>query len=73
MSIFKRIFLIFLIGGLIVLTSCKEQQPTKRTSFEYNNMISHGVNMGNALEAPVEGSWGVFIDDEYFKLTSSPH
>lgn len=68
MSIFKRIFLIFLIGGLIVLTSCKEQQPTKRTSFEYNNMISHGVNMGNALEAPVEGSWGVFIDDEYFKI-----
>jgi len=30
--------------------------------------ISRGVNLGNALEAPIEGQWGVVIKDEYFKL-----
>jgi len=30
--------------------------------------ISRGVNLGNALEAPIEGQWGVIIKDEYFKL-----
>ncbi|MEM1557663.1 MAG: glycoside hydrolase family 5 protein [Thermoproteota archaeon] len=27
-----------------------------------------GINMGNALEAPREGDWGVIIKDEYFKI-----
>nr|AEP40513.1 chimeric cellulase FnCel5A-TrCBM1-2 [synthetic construct] len=40
----------------------------KSSAFEYNKMIGHGINMGNALEAPVEGSWGVYIEDEYFKI-----
>lgn len=27
-----------------------------------------GMNLGNALEAPAEGTWGVTLDAEYFKL-----
>jgi len=30
--------------------------------------MSRGINMGNALEAPNEGEWGVYIEDEYFKI-----
>lgn len=30
--------------------------------------IFRGINMGNALEAPREGEWGVIIKDEYFKI-----
>jgi endoglucanase len=30
--------------------------------------IMRGINLGNALEAPFEGQWGVVIKDEYFKL-----
>lgn len=30
--------------------------------------ISRGVNLGNALEAPFEGQWGVIIKDEFFKI-----
>jgi len=33
--------------------------------------VLRGVNMGNALEAPIEGQWGVVIKDEYFKLIKS--
>lgn len=27
-----------------------------------------GINLGNALEAPVEGAWGVTLQEEYFAL-----
>ncbi len=37
---------------------------------EMNRMLGRGVNMGNALEAPAEGEWGVVIEDEYFALIS---
>lgn len=30
--------------------------------------MRRGVNMGNALEAPREGEWGVYIRDEYFSI-----
>lgn len=30
--------------------------------------FSRGINMGNALEAPIEGSWGMFIREEFFSL-----
>ncbi|MGQ9479757.1 MAG: glycoside hydrolase family 5 protein, partial [Thermoproteota archaeon] len=30
--------------------------------------FSRGVNIGNALEAPYEGAWGVYVRDEYFEI-----
>ncbi|MEM3478600.1 MAG: glycoside hydrolase family 5 protein [Candidatus Bathyarchaeia archaeon] len=30
--------------------------------------MRRGVNIGNALEAPREGEWGVYIRDEYFSI-----
>ena len=30
--------------------------------------FSRGINMGNALEAPVEGSWGMVIREEFFQI-----
>ena len=30
--------------------------------------LGRGVNLGNALEAPREGEWGVTLKEEYFKL-----
>jgi endoglucanase len=31
-------------------------------------MIIRGVNLGNALEAPVEGGWGVVLQSDYFPI-----
>ncbi|MCS7201964.1 MAG: glycoside hydrolase family 5 protein [Dictyoglomus sp.] len=42
-----------------------------RTSAMEKLPILRGVNMGNALEAPFEGQWGVVIKDEYFSLIRS--
>src|SRR5262245_51928059 len=35
--------------------------------FEANKRLGRGINLGNALEAPKEGEWGVKLKAEYFK------
>lgn len=30
--------------------------------------LRRGINMGNMLEAPNEGEWGLFVEEEYFDL-----
>ncbi len=37
-------------------------------AFETNIKMGRGVNLGNALEAPNEGDWGVTLQEEYFQL-----
>jgi endoglucanase len=37
-------------------------------AFEQNRRLGRGVNLGNALEAPVEGEWGVMLEEGYFDL-----
>src|SRR6476619_6215118 len=32
-----------------------------------NKKLGRGINLGNALEAPKEGEWGVKLKAEYFK------
>jgi endoglucanase len=33
-----------------------------------NKSLGRGINLGNALEAPREGAWGVMLKAEYFKV-----
>jgi endoglucanase len=56
----KRILIVSLV--LLVIINGRSIAMGK------NLPILRGVNMGNALEAPSEGQWGVVIRDEYFKL-----
>ena len=37
-------------------------------TFEYNRRIGRGVNLGNALEAPTEGEWGMVLEEGFFEL-----
>ena len=47
-------------------------QPTRNPQdaiiFERNARLRRGVNLGNALEAPTEGEWGVTLEEADFKL-----
>ncbi len=36
--------------------------------FKMNTLLGRGVNLGNALDAPSEGEWGVVLENEHFDL-----
>ncbi|UCH64243.1 MAG: glycoside hydrolase family 5 protein [Fidelibacterota bacterium] len=48
----------------------EDYTPTVEDSltFQQNEHLGRGVNLGNALEAPAEGDWGVTLQAEYFQL-----
>jgi len=37
-------------------------------AFRQLERLGRGINLGNALEAPLEGEWGVVLEEEYFRL-----
>jgi endoglucanase len=44
------------------------EAPMDQLAFEINQKLGRGINLGNALEAPSEGEWGVTLEEEYFQL-----
>ena len=49
-------------------TSSKRNSSSDANPFAQNARLGRGVNLGNALEAPIEGAWGVTLRAEYFQL-----
>ena len=37
-------------------------------AFHYNRLLGRGINLGNALDGPQEGAWGVTLKADYFRL-----
>jgi endoglucanase len=50
------------------MTGKQNTKSAKIDAFEMNKLLGRGVNMGNALEAPNEGAWGVVLKEEYFDI-----
>lgn len=46
------------------------QSQSRRSvnAFEQNMRLGRGINLGNALEAPNEGEWGVVLQQPWFQL-----
>ncbi|MEM2673764.1 MAG: glycoside hydrolase family 5 protein, partial [Candidatus Bathyarchaeia archaeon] len=44
------------------------QLPANGHYMEPTLKMKRGINIGNALEAPKEGMWGVYIKDEYLSI-----
>lgn len=69
-------FRILLLTTTILITGCRKStdgpdsdaEITISDPFEINGRLGRGVNLGNALEAPSEGVWGVVLEAAYFKL-----
>lgn len=69
---------LYIAAGLFLLIAVKgvaagepNEAVVKKTlpdPFEQNKHLGRGINLGNALEAPKEGEWGVTLKEEYFKI-----
>jgi endoglucanase len=72
--------MMILLSILLAVSSCGEEKkdpissapqqngPEDVTAHVQNSRIGRGVNLGNALEAPSEGEWGVRLSEDYFNL-----
>lgn len=45
----------------------RDHQSAPLDVFKQAKLLGRGVNLGNALEAPTEGEWGVTLQESYFK------
>jgi len=52
----------------IIETDTIPEQENFSSAFDINKILGKGINLGNALEAPSEGEWGMVIKEEYFSL-----
>jgi hypothetical protein len=53
--------------SLLVFLSVALCVPVKPVRAEVH-LVERGINLGNALDAPTEGSWGVTLKPEYFEI-----
>ncbi|HMO65604.1 MAG TPA: glycoside hydrolase family 5 protein [Verrucomicrobiota bacterium] len=52
----------------LVLTGLWLTLPTPAADiFAANRALGRGINLGNALEAPTEGAWGLTLEEGYFE------
>lgn len=75
MYLAKNIFSASMVLLLVALVSCSKNPgspegdlPELVDPFAQNERLGRGINLGNALEAPNEGDWGVVLKSEYFDL-----
>jgi endoglucanase len=59
-----RLFSLVVIG--CALSAARAAEPPKDAA-ACNRLLGRGINLGNALEAPREGEWGLTLREEYFQ------
>lgn len=61
------ILLIVAATAILVARTSAEEAGLLDGSHIANKRLGRGINLGNALDAPREGEWGVTLKPEYFK------
>ena len=62
------------LSALLLLTAAAPQvqgQAQAGPAFEANARLGRGINLGNALDAPSEGEWGVTLEASYFEAIAA--
>jgi endoglucanase len=55
------------VFAILIVAVYAQAQDNRNDIASANIKLGRGINLGNALEAPKEGEWGVTLKDEYFK------
>jgi len=64
-----KLFAIVTLALAICMSSAElNAKQNDANAFEVNKHLGRGINLGNALDAPREGEWGVTLREEYFKI-----
>jgi endoglucanase len=67
---YKLVVVVALLAIVVSLLGCR-REIAPRVPLEaaaQAQRLGRGVNLGNALEAPKEGEWGMVIEADYFRL-----
>jgi endoglucanase len=65
----KAAILVWIMAAFSIVSSSREARTAdQKDAFYYNRLLGRGINLGNALEAPIEGAWGVTLRPEYFQI-----
>lgn len=69
MGAIRRFMRVLCLLGMAagLATPCGAAQQVDANFAAGNARLGRGVNMGNMLEAPREGAWGLWLDERYFK------
>jgi endoglucanase len=62
-----ELFSLLLLAASLRLAAASKAASMEKDAFQYNRALGRGVNLGNALDAPKEGAWGITLQEDYFK------
>ena len=65
------LFIVLFILSCDSTESIRPLEQKKVDPFIQNKKIAKTINLGNALDAPNEGEWGVTLEAEYFQIIKS--
>jgi endoglucanase len=54
--------------AIIIAIGAIHESYASYDAFDFNKRLALGVNLGNMLEAPTEGEWGLKVQPEYLQL-----
>jgi endoglucanase len=57
-----------LSAGALLAASLSALADPPDDAFAANRRLGRGINLGNALEAPKEGDWGLMLEADYFRI-----
>jgi aryl-phospho-beta-D-glucosidase BglC (GH1 family) len=76
MKMYKMVTGLFFVHSVLILMNCSSSKPDLNTTTDLhkseweikkqNALLGKCMNLGNALDAPTEGAWGVVLQDSYF-------
>ncbi len=63
----KSLSLGFIILGIVPFIPLDSPAGSEKDAFYFNRLLGRGINLGNALDAPKEGEWGLKLEAGFFQ------